>query len=86
VTDSSKWIVYLLECANEHLYCGITNDISKRIKQHNGELKGGAKYTKANKPCRLVFQESAISRSAALRRESEIKKLKRIDKIKLISL
>ncbi|HAY40681.1 MAG TPA: hypothetical protein DCX64_00250 [Gammaproteobacteria bacterium] len=86
MVDSSKWVVYLLRCANDHLYCGITNDLSKRIKQHNGELKGGAKYTKANKPCRLVFQENAISRSAALKRESEIKKLKRIDKIKLINL
>jgi putative endonuclease len=86
MNDSYGWTVYMLSCANDNLYCGITNNLDKRIKQHNGELHGGARYTRANRPCSLVFQEPAKDRSAALIRESEIKKLKRKDKIKLIDL
>jgi len=85
MSDSSSWYVYLLLCANDHLYCGVTNNIEKRVKQHNGELKGGAKYTRANRPCLLVYKEVKSTRSKALVRESEIKKLSREDKLVLIS-
>jgi putative endonuclease len=85
MSDPSSWYVYLLLCANDHLYCGVTNNINKRIKQHNGELKGGAKYTRANKPCMLVYKEVVSTKSDALKREAEIKKLNRKDKLVLIS-
>jgi putative endonuclease len=68
------------------MYCGITNDLARRIKQHNGELRGGAKYTRANSPCSLVYDEIVDNKSVALKREAEIKKLKRKEKIELIEL
>ena len=79
-----KWCVYLLRCADNTLYCGITNDLSKRLRQHNGELVGGAKYTKVRRPCGLVYTEQADSRSAASQREYAIKKLSKADKEILI--
>ncbi|MDA8981372.1 GIY-YIG nuclease family protein [Candidatus Thioglobus sp.] len=68
------WTIYILECGDKTLYCGITNNIENRLKQHNGEIKGGAKYTRSRQPLELVYQESAISRSEALKREIVIKK------------
>jgi len=44
--DNKTWVVYLLKCANNSLYCGITNDMARRLRQHNGEIQGGAKYTR----------------------------------------
>lgn len=82
--DNKTWTVYLLKCANNALYCGITNDLSKRLRQHNGEIKGGAKYTYANSPCELVYQETASDRSCASKREYEIKQMDKSDKLLLI--
>lgn len=78
------WIVYLLKCRNDNLYCGITNNLEKRIKQHNSQLTGGAKYTRANSPCVLVYQEKSANRSIASKRECEIKAMARCDKLLLI--
>ena len=50
------WTVYLLECGDKTLYCGITNDLENRLKQHAGELPGGAKYTRARRPLKVVYQ------------------------------
>jgi len=80
------WYVYLLRCADNTLYCGITTDIQKRLRQHNGELIGGAKYTKVRQPCELVYMEEADNRSEASKRECAIKKLSKASKEKLISL
>ncbi len=76
--------MYLLHCVNNSLYCGISNDIAKRIRQHNGKIKGGAKYTRAYAPCELVYQEKVSNKSQALKREYEIKQMSRIDKLSLI--
>lgn len=84
MTDKNHWLVYLLCCADDSLYCGITNHLEKRIKQHNGELVGGAKYTRANGPCELVYQEDAKDRSAASKREYEIKSMTREGKLLLV--
>ena len=80
------WTIYILECGDKTLYCGITNNIENRLKQHNGEIKGGAKYTRSRQPLELVYQESAISRSEALKREIVIKKMTRKTKTVLIHL
>ena len=80
------WTIYILECGDKTLYCGITNNIENRLKQHNGEIKGGAKYTRSRQPLELVYQESAISRSEALKREIVIKKMTRKAKTALIHL
>jgi putative endonuclease len=84
MTGKNTWIVYLLRCADGSLYCGITNNLKKRIKQHNGELVGGAKYTRANGPCELVHQEKSKDRSNASKREYEIKSMTRENKLLLI--
>ncbi|SFV87280.1 COG2827: putative endonuclease containing a URI domain [hydrothermal vent metagenome] len=84
MNNNKTWLVYLLECTNNTLYCGVTNDIKKRLRQHNGEIVGGAKYTRANNPCELVYQEKAKDRSTAQQREYEIKALPRTEKLLLI--
>ena len=83
---NEPWSVYLLRCADNSLYCGITNNLNKRLKQHNGELVGGAKYTKTRQPCQLVYSEQAENRSLASRREYQIKRLSKVQKERLISL
>ena len=79
------WTVYLLECGDKTLYCGITNDLENRLKQHEGELTGGAKYTRARNPLKVVYEEKASSRGEALKRELTIKKMSRKTKLSLIN-
>lgn len=81
----SQWYVYILCCADSSLYTGVTTDPQRRLREHNGELKGGARYTRVRQPVELVYQESQPDRSAACKREAEIKKLSRAAKKKLIS-
>lgn len=77
----STWICYLLQCSDDTLYCGITNDITRRLAAHNaGE---GAKYTRGRTPVTLVYQEPCADKSSALKREREIKALQRADKLAL---
>ena len=85
IIPQKKWLIYILECRDGSLYCGITNNIEKRLKQHEGEIKGGAKYTRSHWPCKLVYKEKSASRSEALQREIEIKKMSKIEKQSLIS-
>jgi putative endonuclease len=77
---NTPWFVYILRCADESLYTGVTTDIEKRLKQHNGIEKNGAKYTRGRQPVRLVYQELSISRASACKREHAIKSLKRHEK------
>ncbi|WP_415892293.1 GIY-YIG nuclease family protein [Neptuniibacter sp. PT8_73] len=79
----SNWYVYILRCADETLYTGITTDLERRIRQHNGELVGGAKYTRVRRPVSLFWQEEHIDRSSASKREYEIKRLSRQKKERL---
>ena len=72
-----------MECNDQSLYTGITNDLEKRIIVHN--LGKGAKYTKARLPVKLVYKESCKTKSDSLKREFEIKKLKRMEKLNLIN-
>ena len=78
------YTVYIVRCADDTLYTGYTNDIEMRIKKHNGELSGGAKYTRAKGPVELVYRESSDTKSDALKREHAIKQLSREEKVKLI--
>ena len=80
-----NWGVYILRCADDSLYTGITNDIEKRLQQHNGEQKNGAKYTRSRQPVTLVYSETTSSRSEASKREYAIKSLSRIQKQALIA-
>ena len=72
----------MLKCADGSLYTGYTNDLQKRVGVHNSGR--GAKYTKSRLPVRLVYSEEHESKSSALKREAEIKKLTRSQKEKLI--
>lgn len=75
----SEWFVYMLRCADNSLYTGVTTDVERRLKEHN-EAKLGAKYTRAKRPVALVYEESAESRSAACQREYQLKQLRKSDK------
>ncbi len=76
------YFVYILECADSTLYIGSTNNLEKRMRAHN-ELKSGAHYTKIRRPVVLKYKEEGPSLSEALKREIELKKLKREDKLAL---
>ena len=76
------WQVYILRCADGTLYTGSTNDVEKRLAAHNAGR--GAKYTRARRPCALVYVEEAADKGAALRREAAIKRLTRTQKLRLI--
>lgn len=75
--------VYILRCTDDSLYTGCTNDIEKRVREHNTG-KAGAKYTRARRPVQLVYTERYRTLAKGRRREAEIKKLSRADKLKLI--
>jgi putative endonuclease len=77
------WFVYILQLSNGNYYTGITNDIEKRMKAHNKGL--GSKYVRSNLPFKLVYLEKAENRSIASKREIEIKKLSRKDKVLLVN-
>ncbi len=75
--------VYILQCSDNTFYSGFTFDVEKRVAAHNA--KKGAKYTRGRVPVTLVYKECCENKSAALKREREIKKLTRTEKINLIS-
>lgn len=64
--------VYILKCADGTLYVGSTNDLAKRVVQHN-TAKAGAHYTKIRRPVELVYSETVKTLIKARRREAEIK-------------
>ena len=77
------WWVYIVKCSDGTFYTGVSNNLNARIKKHNsGE---GAKYTQSRRPVELVYKEKSLDRSRSLKREIEIKKLKRSEKLELIN-
>lgn len=79
------WYMYVLLCADDSLYCGITTNLKRRLKQHNGEIKGGAKYTRGRRPCQFAYIKKAMNRSIASKLEYQFKQLSRKNKINLIN-
>ncbi|MFA6523992.1 MAG: GIY-YIG nuclease family protein [Candidatus Paceibacterota bacterium] len=77
------YYLYIIKCADKTLYTGITTDLKRRIVEHNS-TKLGAKYTSSRRPVKMVYSKKFKNRSTASREESRIKKLKRVDKLKLI--
>ena len=76
--------VYVIECSDGTLYTGYTTDVERRIEEHNsGE---GAKYTRGRTPVELVHTEEYETRSEAMSREAEIKKMSRNEKEELVNL
>jgi UV DNA damage endonuclease len=79
---SEQWIVYILRCADESLYTGITNDLERRVEQHNAGT--ASRYTRSRLPVTCVYQEPQQNQSMALKRELTIKALARTAKEVLI--
>jgi putative endonuclease len=75
--------IYIAECADGSLYTGYTNDVAKRIDAHNAGK--GAKYTRARLPVRAVYSEEYATKGEAVRREAQIKRLRREKKLRLIA-
>lgn len=75
-----NWNVYMVRCNDKSLYTGITNNITRRIKEHNSNSASSAKYTRAKSPCHLVYQEYCTDKSSAAKREAQIKKLSKEQK------
>ncbi len=73
---------YILECADGTYYTGWTTDPERRVKQHNKGI--GARYTKTRRPVKLIYLEEQPDKVTALKRELAIKKLKRVQKSKLV--
>ena len=78
-----SWVVYILKCADDTLYTGITNNLEARLAKH--ESGAGAKYTRSRGPYEVLFTENHESRSTATKREAEIKSLSRERKLQLVS-
>lgn len=78
------WCTYILECNDGTLYCGITNNLARRLQQHNGEIPGGAKYTAQRRPVKLCHAWQQLNRSQASQTEAQIKKMSRQQKIRLL--
>lgn len=79
-----NWYLYILRCADDSLYTGITTNLVRRIQEHNTDNARGAKSLRGRKPVTLVYTEKHINRSAASLREAAIKKLSREKKLELI--
>jgi len=80
----AKYYFYILRCRDNTLYCGQTNDLEKRLKQHNEDNKKGAKYTKGRRPVALVYSEKYSTLQEAMKREWQVKKWTKAKKQALI--
>lgn len=77
------YVVYILECSDKTLYVGSTNDLEKRLHSHNN-LKSGAHYTKIRRPVTLKYSKKYKTYAEVRKREGELKRLSRSEKIDLI--
>ncbi len=75
--------VYMVQCADNTLYTGWTTNVDRRLQTHNAGR--GAKYTRERGPVRLVYVEEMPNRRAAMKRELEIKRMRRAKKLALIA-
>ena len=81
----TNYSVYIVKCADGTYYPGKTTDLSRRLLEHNGKLKKGAKYTRARRPVTLVYYEQDLTNSSASRREQVIKHMTHSEKEALIN-
>lgn len=86
IQQVSIWYLYLIRCANGHLYTGITTDVARRFNEHQSSSPKAAKYLRGKGPLTLMYQEQVGTRSDALKREIAVKKLSRAQKLALIEL
>lgn len=76
------WFIYLLRCFDNSLYCGITNNLKRRLRAHREGL--GSKFVRSRLPFELVYYEQVLTKSEALKREIKIKSMKKSEKEDLI--
>ncbi len=77
------WKVYIIRCDDGTLYTGVTTDVERRFREHL-EHPRGAKYFNGRRPREVVYTETGHDRSSACRREAALKKLSRIEKLRVI--
>ena len=82
-TGEKEWFFYIIQ-NGPCTYAGVSPDPVRRLRQHNGEIKGGAKYTRSRRPVVLLWSDFCKSRSDACKREIKFKKLKRKEKLLFI--
>lgn len=80
-----KAFVYMLRCADGSFYTGWTTDVERRLKAHNGEIYGGAKYTKTRRPVQLILNIACLDKVWATKLEWHIKRFSRIKKEQLLT-
>lgn len=88
MSDSASkplWWVYIIQTQKQRFYTGITTDVERRFRQHQGQLKGGAKYFNSDKAEKVVYRESWPDRSSASSREAQIKALSHQEKCSLVN-
>ena len=83
MSNPGPWYVYVIRSSDDSLYTGVTTDVQRRFKEHCGTEKG-ARYFRGRQPLEVVYRESHPDRGSALRREADIKKLTREQKLKMI--
>ena len=83
--SDSNWVLYMIRTASGQLYTGITVDPSRRLRQHAGEIKGGAKALRGKGPLQLVYQRPYADRASASQAEYQLKQLNKAQKERLIS-
>ena len=81
---ASPWFVYIIQNEKGHYYTGITTDLERRFKEHQGSKKG-AKFFRSGAPVDMVFSKRFLNRSLASKFEAQVKKLTRDQKINLIT-
>ena len=78
------YYTYMVRCADNSIYTGMTNNLEKRINEHINKSKNGAKYTKTKRPVTLVYYEGYKTKEEAMSREYAIKQLTRQQKLALM--
>lgn len=81
---NKNWYTYFVRCNDNSLYAGITTDLDRRVKEHNGS-KLGAKYTRNKQPVVLVYYSHSLSRTEASKKEAKLKKLSKKSKEQLVT-
>lgn len=81
-----SYYFYILRCADNSLYCGVTTNLEKRLQEHNLDNSKGAKYTRAKRPVILVYCEKYPDIKTAMKREAEVKKWTKAQKEMLVNL
>lgn len=79
----TSWWVYVLRCSDGSLYCGISNDVEKRLRAHNAGK--GSRYVRSRRPAHVVFSRSFDSKSEALKAEYRFKKLSKSQKEHIVA-